>query len=77
MLEQALEMHEVSILQILLILIIDVLIVIILLFVQALDATASSDKDLQIFELDENEWNTIKEIMSVLKVRNNNFLAIY
>ncbi|EXX56006.1 hypothetical protein RirG_220070 [Rhizophagus irregularis DAOM 197198w] len=35
---------------------------------EALDATASSDKDLRIFELNENEWNTIKEIMSVLKV---------
>lgn len=48
-----------------------------MLFIQALDATASSDKDLQIFELNENEWNTIEEIMSVLKVRNNNFLVIY
>ncbi|RGB29631.1 hypothetical protein C1646_672315 [Rhizophagus diaphanus] len=34
---------------------------------KALDATASSVKDLQIFELNENEWNTIEKIMSGLK----------
>ena len=54
-----------------------ILIFIILLFIQALDATASSDKDLRIFELNENEWDTIEEIMSVLKVSNKNFLVIY
>ncbi|PKC56102.1 hypothetical protein RhiirA1_474503 [Rhizophagus irregularis] len=31
---------------------------------EALDATASSDKDLLIFEFNENEWDTIEEIMS-------------
>jgi hypothetical protein len=36
---------------------------------QALDATASSDKELRNFELAENEWNKIEEIVSVLMVR--------
>jgi len=34
-----------------------------------LDATASSDKELQIFELTEDEWDKIEEIVSVLTVR--------
>lgn len=35
---------------------------------QALDATASSDKELRNFELTEDEWNRIEEIVSVLMV---------
>jgi hypothetical protein len=35
---------------------------------QALDATASSDKELRNFVLTEDEWNKIEEIVSVLVV---------
>jgi hypothetical protein len=33
-----------------------------------LDATASSDKELRIFELSDDEWNQIEKIVSVLMV---------
>jgi hypothetical protein len=33
-----------------------------------LNATASSDKELRKFELTEDEWNRIEEIVSVLMV---------
>ncbi|RIA81763.1 hypothetical protein C1645_836446 [Glomus cerebriforme] len=35
---------------------------------EALDATASSDKELQNFELTDDEWSIIEEIVSVLMV---------
>jgi hypothetical protein len=41
---------------------------IILSLLQALDATASSDKELRIFELSDDEWNQIEKIVSVLMV---------
>ena len=39
-----------------------------LLLLQALDATASSDKELQNYVLTEDEWNRIEEIVSILMV---------
>ena len=42
---------------------------IISLLLQALDATSSSDKELWNFELSEEEWDRIEEIVSVLMVR--------
>ncbi|CAB5370661.1 unnamed protein product [Rhizophagus irregularis] len=35
---------------------------------KAIDAMANSDKDLRNFEITDDEWNKIKEIISVLKI---------
>jgi phosphatidylglycerophosphatase A len=38
------------------------------LYSQALDSIARSDKELQNFELSDDEWNIIDEVVSVLMV---------
>jgi len=47
----------------------------IILLLQALDAIANSDKELRKFELNEDEWNRIEEVVSVLMV--NKLLIIF